>query len=396
MASIRDLWKDPDRHGCPKRWLVRWRDPAGRSRTKAFARKPDADAWRDQVATDVRRGDYIDPRAGRVLFRKLAEQWRDSRTVAATTGDRERQMVGKLIDAFGDYPVGEIRHSMVTAWMAARRKSVSASTLRQELWGLGSILDAAVHDDLIRKSPLAKIRRPALTKRKVVPWSLDTVRAILDAHPEHVAPVAWLGVGAGLRQSEAFAVAVEDIDFLRRELRVARQVLRLDAGAAFGPPKRDSVGTVPLPAELVDLLAAHVADHEPVEVTLPWVADGAKEGETRTVALICVGRRNAALRRDEYNRAFWIPALAKAGVTPAGKATGHHVLRHCYASYLLAEGKPITVVQARLRHSTLEETVRTYAHLVPDAESERTTNAIASLFHACYTPVPRHRDTTRA
>lgn len=397
MASIRDLWFDTDdqgekirsgRYGCPKRWLVRWRDPTGKSMAKAFARKPDADAYKDNIAADVRRGDYIDPRAGRILFRTVAEQWRDARTVAATTGDRERGLVARLVDVFGDYPVAEIRPSMVRAWMAKRRKAgISASTLRQEMWALSAILAAVVDDDMIRKSPLAKIRRPAVTRRKVQPWSLEVIRGILEAHPANAAPVAWLGVGAGLRQSEAFAVGVDDVDWLRRELRVERQVLRLESGAAFGPPKRSSVGTVPLPVELVERLSTRV--DAAVEVTLPWVADDAKPGETRTVRLLAVGRRGAAFRRDEYNASYWKPALAAAGVTPAGKATGHHMLRHCYASYLLAEGLPITLVQARLRHATLDETVRTYAHLVPDLGSECLKDAIVSLFPACYTPVPR-------
>ena len=391
MASVVDQWwtkRDgrrvkTKRYGCPKRWLVRWRDPSGRQRSKAFERKVDAEAWRDQVATEIRRGEYVDPRGGRMLFRELADQWLRSRIASRTTLEGERRKVRMLVDHFGDYPIGEIRPSMVRAWAASRR--VAPTTLRYELWVLGAILQTAVDDDLIRRSPVDKVRLPQAPRRQIEPWPLETIRAILDAHPSHVAPVAWLGAGAGLRQGEAFAVSVDDIDWLRREIRVERQLLRLDDGLAFGPPKRGSVGVVPLPAELVDLLAAHVAEHEPVEVTLPWLAPDARPGETRTVRLLCTGRRGAPLRRDEYNRRVWVPALRAAGVEPAGKATGHHMLRHCYASYLLAEGKPITVVQARLRHRTLEETVRTYAHLVPDAESERMKDAIASLFRPCCT-----------
>lgn len=406
MASIRDQWFSTDpatrhktktaRHGCPKRWLVIWRDPTGRQKTRAFERKPDAEAWRDQVATEVRRGDYIDPAAGRLRFEQLAEQWLATRMVGASTLERERLAVrGQLIPAFGDYPIGEVRPSVVRAWMVGRRTKVAASTLRLELWLLSAIFEAALDDDLIRKSPLAKVRRPPIVRHQVEPWPLDTVREVL-AYPSRVAPVAWLGAGAGLRQGEAFAVGVDDIDWLRREVRVERQVLRIDNKPAFAPPKRGSVGVVPLPGELVELLAAHVAQHPPVDVTLPWVADDARPGQTRTVRLLATGRRGAALRRDEYNRGYWLPAIRAAGITPAGKHTGHHVLRHCYASYLLNEGKPLPVVQARLRHRTLEETVRTYAHLVPDAEGEHARDAIASLFrdlgllHGCFTDASQH------
>jgi len=57
MASIRD------HHG---KWQARYYDPSGRQRTKSFARKTDAKAFLAAVETDKRRGDWNDPRLGRV------------------------------------------------------------------------------------------------------------------------------------------------------------------------------------------------------------------------------------------------------------------------------------------------------------------------------------------
>jgi integrase len=111
-------------------------------------------------------------------------------------------------------------------------------------------------------------------------------------------------------------------------------------------------------------------------VTLPWVGPGAREGETRTVRLVAYGARGGVLKRGDYNRAKWRPALGAAGLTPDGKRTGIHMLRHAYASYLIAEGLPITAVAGRMRHS-LKETVETYGHRV---EGERIDNEIASVF----------------
>jgi integrase len=48
--------------------------------------------------------------------------------------------------------------------------------------------------------------------------------------------------------------------------------------------------------------------------------------------------------------------------------TRFHDLRHFYASALIAANLNPKVIQARLGHATLAETMDTYRHLFPDAE----------------------------
>ena len=57
-------------------WEARWRDPAGRSRTKTFPTKSDATAWRHATEADLGRGQWVDPAGGRVLFGEWAERVR--------------------------------------------------------------------------------------------------------------------------------------------------------------------------------------------------------------------------------------------------------------------------------------------------------------------------------
>lgn len=84
MADIDDRWhrKGPDgkgerteRYGQGSRWLVRWRDPSGAQRKKAFKRKTDAEGFAASVEHDMRSGSYIDPAAGRVLVGDWAQSW---------------------------------------------------------------------------------------------------------------------------------------------------------------------------------------------------------------------------------------------------------------------------------------------------------------------------------
>ena len=51
------------------KWRARYYDEAGKQHARHFARKTDAQDWLDSVTASVVRGDYVDPRAGRVTLR---------------------------------------------------------------------------------------------------------------------------------------------------------------------------------------------------------------------------------------------------------------------------------------------------------------------------------------
>lgn len=63
------ITKRPDR---PKPYLVRWIDTSNQERSKAFVRKVDAEAHLIAVEAAKLRGEYVDPRLGRITFGEFA------------------------------------------------------------------------------------------------------------------------------------------------------------------------------------------------------------------------------------------------------------------------------------------------------------------------------------
>jgi integrase len=74
-------------------------------------------------------------------------------------------------------------------------------------------------------------------------------------------------------------------------------------------------------------------------------------------------RGGMVLHRTFWSR-YWLPAVADL----APPRPRLHDLRHSHASWLLGNGVPIHVVQARLGHESIQTTVDTYSHLLPDAQ----------------------------
>lgn len=71
------------------------------------------------------------------------------------------------------------------------------------------------------------------------------------------------------------------------------------------------------------------------------------------------------------------------------KGTRFHDLRHFYASTLIAANVNPKVIQVRLGHATITETMDTYGHLFPDAE-DLGRGAIDAIFAA--TPAEQGRN----
>jgi integrase len=67
----------------------------------------------------------------------------------------------------------------------------------------------------------------------------------------------------------------------------------------------------------------------------------------------------------------------QGGGLPEG--TRFHDLRHFFASSLIAAGLHPKVIQERLGHATMAETMDTYGHLFPDA-SEHGRGALDAMF----------------
>ena len=58
-----------------RRYVVKYRDPTGKSREKWYRRKVDATDFANEVETDKRRGEYLDPNAGRIQLSTFADRW---------------------------------------------------------------------------------------------------------------------------------------------------------------------------------------------------------------------------------------------------------------------------------------------------------------------------------
>ena len=83
------------------------------------------------------------------------------------------------------------------------------------------------------------------------------------------------------------------------------------------------------------------------------------------------------VRAQEFFNTGWKPAREKAQTLGLEKSPRVHDLRHTHASWLINQGHPLPVVQARLGHENISTTITMYYHVDQRAEQQ----AAATIEH---------------
>lgn len=374
------------RNGIGRRWRVRYEDVDRRERSRSFDRKADAEAFKTEVDAALRHGTYHDPDAGRISLRKYAEEWLKAQTFDPVTREAvESRLRLHIYPGLGGKRLDELaaRPSLIKAWIAGLQ--LAPSTVGKVFTHLNSIMLAAALDGRIRVNPCAGQSRnlPQKTERHLEPWTPEQSARVRSALPPRLAAVIDAGRGLGLRQSEIFGLAVEEIDFLRRQVHVRQQVKLVGGRLVFAPPKGLKERHVPLADRTAAALAAHLAAFPAVTVTLPWhePKNRQRHGRPHTAALLFVTTTRKPLHRNSFNANTWHPAVMAAGLRD-DRVNGCHMLRHLYASTLISLGVDVRTVAGNLGHSDGGALVlKTYSHLMPDAE-DKTRRALETALAA--------------
>lgn len=105
---------------------------------------------------------------------------------------------------------------------------------------LAQILDLAVQDRMLPSNPARGVKLPTKNPGVKVYLTATQLETLVDECGDMGDLIALLGT-SGLRYGEATALRVGDVDFLRRRVRVERNVRHTSDGPVYGTPKTASV-----------------------------------------------------------------------------------------------------------------------------------------------------------
>jgi integrase len=319
-----------------------------------------------------------DPAKAQTLFgeyvtTKWWPAWRDQHP--ASEYSTRKKVEKRILPTFGNIPLRELDPSTIGRWKAAMvAEGLTARTVNTYLSLLGTILNAAVDDDYLARSPLVRksgAGRTAATRNQPVPrrevWllreQLDRLAEAIDPRYRALVLVAAL---TGMRWGELVALRWDDPRFDQPlddgavrgpgRLRIARAISdprRTGRGVEKGPKTEAGKRVIALDQETIQVFLAHreLVGGGPYDRI--FTSPGGSRGPAGTLV-----HRN-------FIR-IWKRALATAELAhlwPEYGGLHFHDLRHTHATWLIAQRVPMIAVAGRLGHANAVVTMMVYAHV---------------------------------
>jgi integrase len=333
-------------------YLVRFRAPDGKERTKQFKRKRDADRYAQLIEIDRAQGSFVDPRLGKLTVGEWWDRWWPTvHGLRATTRVRdEASFRTHARPTFGDVPLARVDRTSAREWVAAlsARGDLAPATVVKAVQVFNKTMRAAVDDRLIAANPVEKLPVPKIEREEMRFLTVDELWKLADAIDPRYRAFVLVGGYGGLRVGEMLALRWGRVDLLRRQVHVAQTLTDLAGTVTFGPPKTNAaVRTVGLPGFVSDELARLA--------TPPVDADG----------LVFKSPEGRPVRPGLFRSRFWNPAVEAAGLSPLRI----HDLRHTAVSLWIAAGAGPKPVAVRAGHTSVSIVLDRYGHLYPHQDS---------------------------
>ena len=227
-------------------------------------------------------------------------------------------------------------------------KGLSAKTVRNIHQILSSALKLAQEQRIILTNPAEGCALPKVEHREMKTLPVDQLQSFLrEARESGVFELYYLELATGLRRGELLGLKWEDIDLERGDLRVRRQISRINGEITEAPLKtKNAYRTLPLAEDTVSVLK----EQRRKVGSSPWVFPSPTGGPISPDSMLHMLHR----------------VLKRAGLPKVR----FHDLRHTFATLALQNGVDVKTLSSTLGHYSAGFTLSTYTHATPDMMRE--------------------------
>ena len=227
-------------------------------------------------------------------------------------------------------------------------KGLSPKTVRNIHQIIASAMKLAKEQKIIAADPTEGCALPKLEHREMKTLPVEQLTSFLrEAEGRGVFEMYYVELATGLRRGELLGLKWEDIDFEHGNLRVKRQIARIDGEIVEAPLKtKNSYRTLPLAEDTIVVL-----NQQRKKVgSSPWVFPSPTGGPISPDSVLHMLHR----------------VLKRAGLPKVR----FHDLRHTFATLALQNGVDVKTVSGMLGHFSAGFTLDTYAHVTTAAQKE--------------------------
>ena len=345
---------------------------------KTFTRKRDAKKWARKMELQADQGVVVQTD---MTVKDLLLKWFEEYAVVQTektTHDRyEIILKTHLIPALGHIKLKELSPAHIRVYLQKKRKDgrkdgkeggLSEATLLKHYKKLKQALSFAVRNRYIAANPADSVEAPKIDRRRnntIVALTKEEISKLLEVAKEDdplLHDFIYLAVHTGMRKSELLGLEWDNVDFENKKIRV-RQALVGEKGN--GSVLRESTKTansnrnIDITDEIVEVLKKRKEKQKEFK---EFLGDNYHDEYN----LVFCKEDGEKYYPDRYNVRY-AELRDKAGLD---KEKTLHTLRHTHASILLQLNEHPKIVQERLGHASITQTMDTYSHLIPTLQAE--------------------------
>lgn len=355
---------------------ARFTNKKGKRKKKYFKTLPEAKNWLEDakykdkhldsfIDTEIRVDDWYDYWEKNIISDRAPNTIRNYR-------ERYKFNIKPII---GDMRLSDVKPMHCIIIFNKMENVYAGGTILQTYITLGTLLRAAVDNDLIRKHPMdgVKFSRPVKKRDDIRFLSVEEQKKFLAvAKRSHNYYQYALILETGLRTGELIGLTWDDIDFKKRTLTV-NKTLEFRHKQKYwraGPPKTEhSYRTIPLTNRAVEILR---------EVRSKWLEQkksavldqeleylDRRSGKNKKLVmkdLVFINWRTGEPAKNSSYDTHLYKLCEEAGIEPFCM----HALRHTYATRAIESGMQPKVLQKLLGHASIKTTMDTYVHVTDE------------------------------
>lgn len=261
----------------------------------------------------------------------------------STLYDYEMYLRNDIKPTIGGIALELLAHADVAEWVKSMDGS-AGKTIANKHGLLSAALNEAVRAELIPNNPAAGTRLPRTERAEMVFLTRPEFAQLLLGFTAHWQPLVEFMALSGARFGEISALRPSDVDRVNGTVRIARARKRTyEKGAMYevGPTKtKRSERVINVTSTALDKL----------DYSGDWLFTNTKGGP---------------LQLAGWRANVWYPSVLRARNRDGGlaKKPRIHDMRHTCASWMIARGIPLPVIQQHLGHESISTTVNLYGHL---------------------------------
>lgn len=343
-----------------RKWFVRFRivefGKLKQKKLSGFNTKRDAEKAYIEYINKIPSQKQTSKSNSELTFSSLYDRYLEyskERVKPSTYFDMKANIDNHLIPYFGSMKLFKITKHDVLNWQTKLNKQNFSYNFKSNLRTLlsGIFKYSVLYFDL-PINPVSQVE-PFVNKepkKEMMIWTVDEFKKFISVIDDKLYYTLFsFFYLTGCRKGEIYALTWDKINFITNEVIIDKSLTRKVKGCPYfiTTTKTGENRTVLLPNNLVILLKNHYLAQNNPEMK-DFVFGGKKPLADNTVAR----------RLKVYSEKAEVPEIHL------------HCFRHSHASLLISTGQSIVSVAKRLGHASIEQTLNTYAHLMPNEQEK--------------------------